>query len=52
MPAKKETLTDAERRKRIRDAAREHETSDDPADLDRALKRVAPQPSATPKASS
>jgi len=41
MPAKKETLTDAERAKRIREAAREHETSNDTASFERAFAAVA-----------
>jgi hypothetical protein len=50
MPAKKTQLTDAERAKRIREAAREHETSNDPEDLERAFKKVARAPSsASPK---
>jgi hypothetical protein len=40
MPAKKTALTDAERAKRIREAAREHETSNDPAAFERAFKAV------------
>jgi hypothetical protein len=41
MPAKKTSVTDAERAKRIRDAAREAETSNDPASFERALAAVA-----------
>jgi hypothetical protein len=41
MPTKKETITDAERAKRIREAAREHETSNDPKDFERAFGKVA-----------
>jgi hypothetical protein len=41
MPAKKESVTEAERAKRIRDAARDHETSNDPAVFERALAAVA-----------
>jgi hypothetical protein len=44
MPAKKATLTDAERAKRIRDAAREHETSTEPASFERAFAAVARAP--------
>jgi hypothetical protein len=40
MPAKKHQITDAERAKRIREAAREHETSNDPAEFERAVKGV------------
>jgi hypothetical protein len=41
MPAKKKELSDAERAKRIRDAARDHETSNDPASFERAFAAVA-----------
>jgi hypothetical protein len=41
MPAKKAYLTDAERTKRIREAAREAETSNDPGDFERAFAVVA-----------
>ncbi len=41
MPAKQNQITDEERAKRIREAARELETSDDPKDFDRAFDRVA-----------
>ena len=40
MPKKKTHLTDEERDKRIREAARDLETSDDPKDLERAFKKV------------
>lgn len=40
MPKKKHIISDEERRKRLREAARELETSDDPNELDRAFKRV------------
>jgi hypothetical protein len=40
MPAKKQQITDAERAKRIREAAHELETSNDPKDFDRALAKV------------
>jgi hypothetical protein len=40
MPAKQTALTDAERRKRIIEAAREAQADNDPAALDRALKTV------------
>jgi hypothetical protein len=40
MPAKKAKLTDAERAKRIREAAREHETDNDPKSFERAFERV------------
>lgn len=41
MPAKKTHLTDAERAKRIREAAEKAEASNDPKEFDRAFKRVA-----------
>ncbi|MFZ1961845.1 MAG: hypothetical protein WAU63_11430 [Methylovirgula sp.] len=41
MPAKKHQISDAERAKRIREAAREHETSNDPKDFERAFEKVA-----------
>jgi hypothetical protein len=41
MPAKKTALTNAERAKRIHEAAREHETSNDPAEFERAFVKVA-----------
>lgn len=40
MPKKKTVLSDEERRKRLREAAREHETSDDPKDFEAAFKKV------------
>jgi hypothetical protein len=40
MPAKKTTLTDAERAKRIRETAREIGTDNDPESLERAFKKV------------
>jgi hypothetical protein len=40
MPAKKTTLTDAERAKRMRALAREAETDNDPASFDRAFDKV------------
>jgi len=40
MPAKKYQISDAERAKRIREAAREHETSNDPKDFERAFGKV------------
>ena len=40
MPSKKHQMTDAERAKRIREAAREHETDNDPASFERAFTRV------------
>lgn len=41
MPAKKHQITDEERGKRIREAAQEHETSNDPTDFERAFSAVA-----------
>jgi len=38
--AKKHQITDAERAKRIREAAKEHETSNDPADFEWAFSRI------------
>jgi hypothetical protein len=40
MPTKKIALTDAERAKRIREAAREHGTDNDPAAFERAFAAV------------
>jgi hypothetical protein len=40
MPAKKTTLTDAERAKRMRALAREAETDNDPDSFDRAFDKV------------
>lgn len=40
MPKKKTVLSDEERRKRLREAAREHETSEDPKDFEKAFKKV------------
>ena len=40
MPAKKTTLTDAERAKRIRETAREVGADNDPASFDRAFEKV------------
>lgn len=40
MPAKKTTLTDAERAKRMRDLARETGADNDPATLDKALRKL------------
>jgi hypothetical protein len=44
MPAKKKTLTDAERAKRIREIAREVETDNDPAPFERAFATVVKGP--------
>jgi hypothetical protein len=40
MPAKKTQLTEAERAKRIRELARQSETSNDPKDFERAFEKV------------
>jgi hypothetical protein len=40
LPAKKTTLTDAERAKRIRETAREIGTDNDPASFERAFDKV------------
>jgi hypothetical protein len=40
MPAKRTSLTDAERAKRIRETAREIGTDNDPESLERAFKKV------------
>jgi len=42
MPKKLITLTDAERTKRIREAAREIGTDNDPESFERAFKKVVP----------
>ena len=42
MPAKKYTLTDAERAKRIRETAREIGTDQSPKALERVFKKVVP----------
>ena len=42
MPAKKRVLPDEERRKRLRETARDLETSDDPKVVDAAFKTVVP----------
>jgi hypothetical protein len=47
MPAKKSQITDAERAKRIRETAREAETSNDPKDFERAFGKVV-KPSQAP----
>jgi hypothetical protein len=44
MPAKKTKLSEAERAKRIRETAEKHGTSNDPKDLERALKKVTSSP--------
>jgi hypothetical protein len=40
VPKKKHTLSEEERRKRIRETARELETSNDPKDFERAFNKV------------
>jgi hypothetical protein len=47
MPAKKTVLTDAERAKRIREAAAKIGASNDPKVLDKALKKIAPRKEST-----
>jgi hypothetical protein len=54
MPARKTVLTDAERAKRMRELARETGADNDPATLDRALRKIVghrpeEKSSATPK---
>ena len=44
MPAKKNILTEEERRKRLRETARELETSEDPKAFERAFADVVKQP--------
>lgn len=44
MPAKKALISDEERSKRLREAARELGTSDDPKDFELALKAVTKPP--------
>lgn len=41
MPAKKNTITDEERAKRIRETARKIETDDDPEKFDRTFRKIA-----------
>jgi hypothetical protein len=43
MPKKKHVISDRERAKRLQEAARELETSNDPKDFERAFKKVAPK---------
>jgi hypothetical protein len=50
MPAKKTKLTDAERAKRMRELAREVEADNDPASLDKALRKIVQHRSAPMKA--
>jgi hypothetical protein len=49
MPAKKHTITDAERAKRIREAAREIETDQSPQAFDRAFKKIVTAKRTPPK---
>ncbi len=44
MPTKKETITDEERAKRIRETAKELETSNDSVAFESALKKIAAAP--------
>jgi hypothetical protein len=51
MPAKKTTLTDEERAKRIRETARQIGTDNDPGAMERAFAKVVkPEKKYTPKA--
>lgn len=50
MPAKKSHLTDAERAKRIKELAREAETSNDRADFEQAFGKVVKPSTAKPDA--
>lgn len=43
MPKKKNTLSEEERRKRLRQAARELETSNDPKKFEEAFKKITSQ---------
>jgi len=49
MPKKKHTISEEERRKRLREAARELDTSEDPKDFEQAFKKVVPSKTAIPK---
>jgi hypothetical protein len=49
MPAKQTGLSDAERAKRIREAARDHETDNTPASFERAFAAVVNRPGKPPK---
>lgn len=42
MPKKKHVLTEAERRKRLRETARELETSDDPKTFEESFMKIVP----------
>jgi len=42
MPKKKHVISDEERRKRLRETARELETSEDPKDFEAAFRKVVP----------
>jgi hypothetical protein len=44
MPAKKTILTEEERAARLREIAKERETSDDPKDFESAFKKVTEPP--------
>ncbi|MGH6870688.1 MAG: hypothetical protein ACREHE_04200 [Rhizomicrobium sp.] len=50
MPKKKHSISDEERRKRLREAGRAHETSDDPTDFEKAFKAVISPVKPKPKA--
>ena len=52
MPAKKTVLTDAERAANMRKLAREAEADNDPASLDKALRKIVERPPEQIKAAS
>jgi hypothetical protein len=47
VPKKKHVISDEERRKRLREAARELETSNDPKDFEKAFKKVVREANST-----
>ena len=49
MPTKERSAAELERAKRIREAAREHETSNDPKDFERAFGNVLRAPKVSEK---
>jgi hypothetical protein len=49
MPKKKHIISEEERRKRLRETARAHETSDDPKDFEEAFKKVVLPPAKAPR---
>jgi hypothetical protein len=52
MPAKKHTISDEERARRIRDLARKAETDQSPRAFERAFKKVVSSKRSTPKSGS